>query len=141
VSDSFNAIRACAIALLAGAVLQAGGVSAGNGEVIDWRTVKSGETLTRSADAFDVAQLFVTLVGPEQAIVSIKGDVADAPAFESPKPRISAYMANASGARRRSFDAGPFRVFVEPHDDDDAAQAAFVERLARLTATLPGGGR
>lgn len=128
---TYEAVRACALAILAGAVIQVDGVSAGRGIVVDWRTVKSGETLTQGADAFDAAQLFVALVGAERAL-SVVGDTPEATSFVAPEPRVSAYMPNASGARRRSFEAGQFRVFVEPHDDDDSAQAEFTARLARL---------
>lgn len=130
---TYEVVRACALAILAGAVLQVDGVSAGRGVVVDWRTIKSGETLIQDADAFDVAQLFVTLVGEERA-QTVAGDAPEAAAFEAPVPRVSEYMANANGARRRSFEAGPFRVFVEPHDDD-AAQAEFTSRLARLAVS------
>ena len=129
---AYEVVRACALAILAGAVLQVDGVSAGRGIVVDWRTTKSGETLTQDADAFDAAQLFVALVGAERALSVVGDDAPEAGAFVAPEPRVSAYMPNASGARRRSFEAGPFRVFVEPHDDDDAAQAEFTARLARL---------
>lgn len=129
---SYEAVRVCAIALLAGAILQAEGVSAGRGIVVDWRTIRSGETLVQGADAFDAAQLFVSLVGEDVAVSSVKSDVSDVPVFEAPAPRVNEFMKNESGARRRSFDAGPFHVIVEPHNDDDAAQAAFTQRLARL---------
>lgn len=133
---TYEAIRACALAILAGSILQVDGVSAGRGIVVDWRTIKSGETLVQDANAFDTAQLFVALVGVERAL-SVVGDAPEATAFVTPAPRVAAYMANASGARRRSFEAGPFRVFVEPHDEDDAAQAEFTAQLARLAATIP----
>ena len=130
-TDTFAAVRACSIALLSGAVLQSVGVSAGNGIVIDWRTVKSGETLTTHADAFDTAQLFVSLVGPEAALAAI--DEVFPPALEGTPimPRIYAFMQTACGGRLRSFDIGDFKVMVEAHEDD-AAQAAFTERLAGL---------
>ena len=67
VIPTFPAVRACTLAIFRGAVLQASGISAGRGTVIDWRTVKSGETLAEGADAFDAAHLFVSLVGPEVA--------------------------------------------------------------------------
>ena len=128
----YEAVRACSIALLAGAVLQVGGVSAGNGTVIDWRTVKSGETIQADGDAFDTAYLFVTLVGAEEAAVAAASDLDIAPPPPAPEvaPRITAFAARHDGARRRSFEVGPFTVVVEPHEDD-AAQAAFVEALAR----------
>jgi hypothetical protein len=52
-------------------VLQIEGVSAGRGIVIDWREVKSGETLQTDADAFDTAQLFVALVGVTVALAAL----------------------------------------------------------------------
>lgn len=51
--------------ILAGAVLHADNVTAGNGSVIDWRAIKSGETLLADGDAFDVAYLFVAVAAPE----------------------------------------------------------------------------
>lgn len=132
-TNTFEAVRACAIAILGGAVIQAAGVSAGQGLVIDWRTVKCGETMLEGADAFDAAQLLVALVGAEAALEAMQDDVEPAPVAPAPAPRVYAYMPNQHGARRRSFDApGGFRVIVEPFDDDDAAQAAFVARLAEL---------
>jgi hypothetical protein len=52
-----------------------------------------------------------------------------------PPPEVAAFMPNGAGARRRAFKAGPFRVYVEPHEDD-AAQAAFTEALAKAAAEL-----
>lgn len=139
-TETYMAVRACAVALLAGAVLQADAVSAGNGLVIDWRTVKCGDVIQSDGDAFDTAQLFVALVGSEAALSSTDGAVAPPDAFVEPAARVAEYMRNNAGARRRSFDAGPFRVFVEPHDDDDEAQSAFTRRLADLAgAALKGG--
>ena len=132
-SDNFSAVRACVIAILAGAILHAGNVSAGNGQVIDWRTVRSGETLQEGADAFDVAQLFVALVGPDSALRAIDGrDIEPASPVQT-KPVVHAYMMQANGGRLRSFEAFGFRVMVEAHEDD-AAQAAFTERLAAMCA-------
>lgn len=59
--------------LLAGRVLQACEVSAGNGKVIDWRDVRSGELLLDEADAFDTARLFVHLVGDWKAFEAALG--------------------------------------------------------------------
>lgn len=129
--DTFEAVWACSLALLSGAVVQAGGVTAGNGLVVDWREVRSGETVQDGGDPFDTAQLFVALVGAECALACVDG--APALHFEAPPVRITAFSANEYGARRRSFDAEPFRVIVEPHEDD-AAQAAFTARLATLAA-------
>ena len=133
----FDAVRACSIALLSGAVLQAEGVSASRGLVIDWRTVKCGETLLAEGDAFDTAYLFVALVGAGAAVDSVESDGGDAPAFVAPPPRITAFMPCANGGRRRAFDVGAFRVVVEPHEDD-AAQAAFTSELAAMATQ---GGR
>jgi hypothetical protein len=130
---TYNAVRACAVALLAGAVLNCAGVTAGCGLVIDWRTVKSGETLQAGADAFDTARLFVSLVGDDLALTCAGGDAPEPPPVPAMPVRISAYMPNHDGARRRSFDVGPYRVYVEPHEDD-AAQAAFTARLALFAA-------
>jgi hypothetical protein len=60
-------IERLAIPLLAGQVLHGGGVTAGRGKVIDWRTVKCGDEIAASADAYDTAVAFVALVGPEVA--------------------------------------------------------------------------
>ena len=131
-ADTFAAVRACAVALLGGVVLQTRDVSAGNGTVIDWRSARCGETLQDGGDAFDVARLFVSLVGAEAALraVAAKGIV-----HALPQPRIYAYMLQANGGRLRSFDIGEFKVRVEAHADD-AAQAAFTEQLASLAARL-----
>lgn len=127
---SYEAVRACALAVLGGAVLQAEAVSAGNGRVIDWRTVKSGESVLEAADAYEVATLFVSLVGVEAAMASVDL-VVEPPPPHTHSPQVHAYMANERGSRRRSFDATThgFRVLVEPHEDD-ASQARFTELLA-----------
>lgn len=129
-------IQAVAVALLGGLVLHAANVTAGNGAVIDWRTVKSGETVQEGADAFDTALLFVSLVGEEAAVgvLPVVVEVQE-PAPVKIAPRISAYMQQQNGGRLRAFEVGGFRVMVEAHDDDEA-QAAFVERLATLAAEL-----
>lgn len=128
----FEAVRACALALLGGVVLQAADVSAGNGKVIDWRTVRCGDALLESADAYDVARLFVSIVGSESALRSVaaKGLVR-----ALPLPRVYAFMRQASGGRLRSFEVAGFKVMIEAHADDDA-QAAFTEQLAALSVTL-----
>jgi hypothetical protein len=137
-ATTFAAVRACVIVLLTGAVLQVMGVSAGNGIVIDWRTVRCGEVLVTCADAFDVAQLFVALVGPDAATLAASRDVDIEPAPTPPPmvPRVHAYMVDSGiGGPRRSFEApGGFRVYVEPHEDD-AGQAAFAAKLAEFCAT------
>jgi len=56
-------IFALAIAFTKGVVLSANDVTAGNGKVIDWRTVKCGDTVIEAADAYDVAVCFVSLAG------------------------------------------------------------------------------
>jgi hypothetical protein len=124
-TDIFAAVRACSEALLAGAVLQIDGVTAGNGSVIDWRAVKSGETMQEGCDAFDTAQLFVAIVGTVAALETV---IAPAEA-----PTITAFCETANGGRRRSFEFEGFKIMVEPHEDD-AAQAAFTARLASLLA-------
>jgi hypothetical protein len=134
--ETFPAIRACAQALLDGAVLQAAEVSAGNGAVIDWRTVRSGDTLQTGGDPFDTAQLFVALVGPEVALAALKDEPDPVEPFEEPAPRIHAWSHNEHGQRVRSFIApGNFAVSVKSHnwcENDDEAAAAFTERLAKL---------
>jgi len=131
--STFTAIRACSILLLGGVVLHAEDVTAGNGKVIDWRTVRCGETVQEGADAFDTAALFVSLVGPEAALLAATRDqdIEEAPPATEPAPRVHAYMMQANGGRLRSFEVGPFTVMVQAHSDD-AAQAAFTERLASL---------
>ena len=64
---SYMAVRDCAVVLLAGAVLTADDVTAGYGCVIDWRIMRSGQTVLDGADAFDTAMAFVRIVGPEAA--------------------------------------------------------------------------
>ena len=64
-------IAIVAAALLTGATLQAGEVSAGRGQLIDWRTIRAGEPYLTDADAFDVARLFVFFVGPRLAIRAV----------------------------------------------------------------------
>jgi hypothetical protein len=134
--STFDATRACALVLLSGAVLHACDVTAGSGLVVDWRTVKSGETLSEGGDAFDTAHLFVMLVGPEPALAAATRhrDIEPAPPEPNLPPRITAFAPGADG-RRRSFEAGPFTVLVEPHEDD-AAHAAFAETLARAAMGL-----
>jgi len=56
-------ISAISVALLGGRIFNTRNVTAGNGSVIDWRTVKSGETIIDGADAYDTAVAFVGLVG------------------------------------------------------------------------------
>lgn len=132
--SNFDAVRACSIALLRGTTLRAEDVTAGlDGSVIDWRSVKCGETIQTDGDAFETAQLFVTLVGEDAAMVAAQRDrdVPPPPVFVPPEVEIAAYMPNQDGARRRSFNAGPFRVIVEPHEND-AAQSAFTQSLAKL---------
>jgi hypothetical protein len=129
-------IQAVAVALLGGLVLHAANVTAGNGAVIDWRTVKSGEALQEGADAFDTALFFVSLVGEEAAAASLPAVVeVQEPAPAKVSPSITAYMQQPCGGRLRAFEVGRFRVMVEAHSDD-AAQAAFVKRLAELATDL-----
>jgi hypothetical protein len=135
---TFPAVRACAELLLAGVVLQVAGVSAGKGLVIDWRTVRSGETLQADGDPFDTAQLFVALVGPEAAI-SVAGGVTPPPSSVVAPPEIHAWPPNEHGRRLREFTApGGFRVQVRFEswmgggDDGDTLAAEFTERLAQL---------
>jgi hypothetical protein len=123
IEETFPAVYACALAILGGAVLQARDVSAGRGLVVDWRSTRSGEVVQDGCDAFDAAQLFVALVGPDAAFAAATVDGEPAP------PDVCAYAPRHDGARRRSFEIGGFRVYVEPHEDD-AAQAAFTGRLA-----------
>ncbi len=138
-TEVFAAVRACAIAMLSSAILRSSDVTAGNGIVVDWSTEKSGEKIQRGADAFDTARLFVSLVGPDDAygVAMVGGEIEPAPAAKDPPARITAWRVDPCGGRRRSFDAGAFRVYVEPNEDDEA-QAAFVARLAAFCVAEGG---
>lgn len=126
--NSYEAVRACAVAILSGRVLQIGEVSAGNGCVIDWRTTKSGDVLQDGADAFDTAQLFVSLVGEEHAFLAATGGLH----VQDSDPKVTTFCQTSNG-RRRSFTIYGFTVLVEPHHDDEA-QATFTAELAALAA-------
>ncbi len=130
-STTFAAVRACALAILAGGILHASDVTAGNGVVVDWRTVRSGATLTTEANPFDAAQLFVALVGEDAALSSLEEEPSPAPDPTPIPTRVYAYAIDSNcGGRRRTFEARQgFKVLVEP-DADDAAQAAFTAKLA-----------
>jgi hypothetical protein len=132
----YATIQAVSVALLGGLVLHAANVTAGNGAVIDWRTVKSGSTVQEGADAFDTALLFVSLVGEEAAVAALPIVVeVQEPAPVKVAPQVTAYMQQQNGGRLRAFEVGGFRVMVAAHGDDEA-QAAFVRRLAALAAEL-----
>jgi hypothetical protein len=121
--EAYEAVHHCAVELLAGKVVQAAGVSAGNGSVIDWRSVKSGETVQTNRDAFDTARLFVSLVGPEAAMCG------------GGTPEITAWMADQNGRRRRSFDVGGMHVTTETNDGEDLAEW-FTHELAKAAADI-----
>ncbi|HVR02796.1 MAG TPA: hypothetical protein VMT47_11740 [Polyangia bacterium] len=130
-SHYYRAVEACAVRILAGAMLQADKVSAGNGRVIDWREVKSGKIELEGGDAFDIAHRFVELVG-------VQASMAAAEAHKPPpKPplEVTAYCQAANGGRRRSFKIDRFTVLVEPHEDDEA-QARFTAILAALASEM-----
>jgi hypothetical protein len=61
---SFQSALELSILLLNGLVIQADKVSVGNGTIIDWRGVPSGEEVAKGLDPFDSAYLFICLVGP-----------------------------------------------------------------------------
>lgn len=135
-----DVVQAVAVAMLGGVVVQAAGVSAGHGKVIDWREVKSGWTMLDGADAYDTAQLFVDLVGVNAALEALakhgmilreEHDNDVQPKREVPK--VHAYMQMQNGGRQRSFDVGEFSVMVRNHEDD-VAQAAFTQWLAEQAA-------
>lgn len=63
-----------AVAFQRGRVLQAANVSAGNGLVVDWRQVPSGEILLDDGDAFDVAHMFAAVVPTTLAWEALEGD-------------------------------------------------------------------
>lgn len=94
-NETLEAVSACAVAMLAGAVLQTSGISAGRGLVMDWRSVKSGETLQQDADAFDTAQLFVALVGPDAALSVARDEVATEACTSRVSPPLERRPANA----------------------------------------------
>lgn len=120
----YETVARCAVAMVAGDVLQSSGVSAGNGTVIDWRTVPSGEMVQSGGDAFDTARLFVALIGDDTARELLSG-----------APPVAEFMARGDGARRRGFTVRGLTVYVEPHEDD-ALQAWFTAELARAAADL-----
>jgi hypothetical protein len=122
--SAYDTVFRCAAALLAGRVVQVGGVSAGMGTVIDWRTVRSGETLQSGGDAYDTARLFVALVGDDAAREHF-----------ACVPEVTAFMARGDGARRRAFTIRGLTVYVEPHEDD-TMQEHFTADLARAAAAL-----
>ena len=70
--NEFDAVFKCSVALYKGHVLQVNNVSVGNGALIDWRYVKSGDTLMENADEFDLAHYFVHLVGPSKALEAVE---------------------------------------------------------------------
>lgn len=140
----FAVVRACSIALLRGATLQAEDVSAGHGEVVDWRTVRSGVTVREGLDAFDAALTFVRMVGTDAALLAATrdGNIPDAPPFVDPPPRITTFAPDEHGQRRRQFEVGTLRVVVEPLDwldSDDWRAAEFTELLAVAAARLVPG--
>jgi hypothetical protein len=141
-TETFPTVRACVLVLLAGVVLHGSDVTAGNGIIVDWRTVKCGEEIRRDADPFDTAQLFVALVGVEVAARAVEDavernglDIAPPPPVPRVAPRVVAFAPDCNGGRRRQFDVGAFTIRVEPHEDD-AAQAEFTARLAALCESL-----
>jgi len=62
-----DAVFACSVALICGRVLQARDVTVGNGLLIDWRFVKSGQEIANDLEVYDAASLFVEMVGPSTA--------------------------------------------------------------------------
>ncbi len=66
--NTFAAVFAASAAMLRGEVLHARNVTAGLGILVDWRHVKSGETVLVDADPFEVAALLVELVGPSAVL-------------------------------------------------------------------------
>lgn len=140
-----DTVQAVVIALLGGAVVQAVGVSAGHGKVIDWREVKSGWTMLDNADAYDTAQLFVDLVGVDASLevlakhgIVLGEDRSDAQPNRE-VPEVVAYAPNARGERMCGFSFDGFRVSVQNSwdNEDDVAQAAFTQWLAEQAANYP----
>ena len=63
----FAAVFVVARELVLGRTLHSDGVSVGRGRLIDWRVTRAGDILLGGADAYDLANLFVALVGPDAA--------------------------------------------------------------------------
>ena len=140
-SADYQTIRAIALVLLTGAVLHArdplgsGVVTAGRGTIVDWRTVPSGVTVAERLDAYDTAAMLVSLVGGEQAVLALPFVAEQAPPPAKIPPRVYAYALTSTGGRRRSFEVGPWMVYVEPNEDDEG-QEAFTRRLAVVAAEV-----
>lgn len=146
-SGSFFVVRDVCRILLSGIVLQAHGVSAGNGRLIDWRDVPSGEELF-VGDAFDIAQTFVAIVGEAAAEgvclrVYLDGKIETRtaeetmPSLVAPEPQITAFRANEHGKRARSFWTGgeaakgwEVQIPAPYTDITDEQGAEFARRLA-----------
>ena len=69
--NTYDTVLACSLALLRGHILNVDNVTARRGSVLDWRHVKSGETLMDGGTAFDVAYLFVQEVGVGAANLAV----------------------------------------------------------------------
>ena len=136
-----RAVWAAAVVLLGGAILQAGNVSAGNGRVIDWREVKSGETLMDDGDAFDVAYLFVALVGEEIALATIE-EPGEPPAEPRERAHVVTWTMDAPGRRARSIYVGGFEVVVKARlDENNELHEGFTSRLAEAAEQIVAGGQ
>lgn len=63
----YDLTSAVCVALIEGRVLHAksqeADATAGNGRVIDWRTVKSGVTVVEDVDVYDAAVAFIQTAG------------------------------------------------------------------------------
>ena len=74
-ANAYPAVFACARALLRGRVLLGGGVSVGQGTLLDWSEETHGRVVNVGPhpDAFDLAHTFVDLVGPGAALAAAEG--------------------------------------------------------------------
>lgn len=70
---SFEAIFAVAVVLVFGDILQVEGVTAGRGQLIDWRAVKSGHVLLEEAGPYEIAHMLVALVGSDAVLQAVAG--------------------------------------------------------------------
>lgn len=96
ITETHPIISACARAILAGAVIHAGNVTAGRGRLIDWRIEPCGVEILSGADAFDQAQLLVAIVGAEVVLASLSLEAEPA---QPPASTFTELAALAGSAR------------------------------------------
>ena len=105
-TTTYPAIFACARALLQGRVLLEGGVSVGQGILLDWTEEVLGRVVNVGPhpDAFDLARTFVDLVGPGAALAAAE-DLPDA---------TLAGFCLRTGRRQRGRGRGSQRKVLSP---------------------------